>query len=68
MLPGSHKLDAKMLYADALAQRGDDQRARSFYISLMRSLPTGPTTYRAQLVRKISAVNLRLGLAESDGL
>jgi hypothetical protein len=64
-LPGNHKPEAKMLYADALAKQGDYKRAKDFYIGLRK---TASPAQKKIIDKKISACNAKLGLGAKDGI
>jgi len=63
--PGTHKIDAKFLYGDALYKQGEFRRAKDIFISLRKTL-TGEQ--KATATRKIAAANRALKLPENDGI
>ncbi|HSN27809.1 MAG TPA: protein kinase, partial [Kofleriaceae bacterium] len=63
--PGSQKIDAMFLYADALFKGGDFKRAKDVYTGL-RGKVSGDK--KATATKKIALCNQKLGLPERDGV
>jgi serine/threonine protein kinase/TolA-binding protein len=65
LMPGTQKLDAKILYADALFAHGDYDRARTVYNNVRKQVNGAQ---KANLVKKIAACNEKLGKPAKDGM
>jgi eukaryotic-like serine/threonine-protein kinase len=65
-MPGNHKLEAKLLFADALFKQGQYERAKDLYVGLRKQVATPDK--RAQLAKKIASCNQKLKLPERDGI
>jgi tetratricopeptide (TPR) repeat protein len=63
---GSWKLDAKILYGDAIFATGQYQRARDIFLATYKLTTTAAV--KKVIVKKVIAANKALGLADRDGL
>jgi TolA-binding protein len=62
---GTHRIDAKVLYGDLLARRGEHARAKDVFLTLRR-MTTGDV--RAIVTAKVVAENRALQLPDTDGI
>lgn len=63
---GSWKLDAKILYGDAIFATGQYQRAREIFLATHKLATTA--TVKGVIVKKVIAANKALKLADREGL
>jgi hypothetical protein len=63
---GNQKVDAKLLYADALIQQGDTTRAKQFLIGLRKQ--TDDKKKKQLVADKITECNKKLGMPAKDGI
>jgi hypothetical protein len=64
-MAGNHKLDANLLYADALFKQPNYKRAKDVYVNLAKKVPKEKKAY---VVKMIGECNAKLGLPTKHGL
>ncbi len=64
-LPGTYRVQAKLLFADVLFKQGEFERAKSFYIDLRKSVSGD---LKATATKKIAFCNQKLHLPDRDGV